>query len=725
MYNSDKPIKDIKDDLLGRSYFAKQLSKAILNFEQDDSIVIGMFGKWGTGKTSIINMALYEIENQTLDKNYEEKPIIIKFEPWNFSDNDNLITQFFHCFRQNINLPENSKFKEKVGEALENYSECLEFSTYIPPIAPFTKILKKSISLIGKRMKNKNSNTSLEQSKNNLEKTLKKQNKKIVVIIDDIDRLDNKQIRMIFQLVKQVASFPNTTYVLSMDKDIVIRALEDIQKCDGNEYLEKIIQIPFNIPELDKSKIQDFLFHRLDNIISNKNDAEFDNEHWGEVYRSCIYPYINTIRDVNRLINTFQFKYDIVSSEVDFADMIGITTLEVTQPTLFNWILENRDSLLNLTSSELSNSFNKKEITKKEYLDIFSKMNLNADLAISAISSLFPKFSSLVNSFHSYVDEKELRAHMRIGSKDRFDLYFKLNIQEIAITRSILKESIYNSNEEQLSILLKQINEKGKIIDYLEELRSKTSDIPYERISMFIKVLYTNKPFFIGDKNNSFLSFDANRYAEFCISDLAERLLSTKEKADIYLNLIENANIHILEGMCEDINRIELGYGRLAGKNLDESKQTITLEELNEIEKAFVERINFLATIDTIFEAKSLLFVNYFWESFDLKSCEEYFLEKLKDDYYKLKFICKLSTSWVGTGGKGFSFYEENYNKYLTKEQIYSLIQSYNKETLVDIFTPEDVIKLAFFILNHDTSKEHVTEKEAKLLVEKWNSIKI
>lgn len=177
--------------------------------------------------------------------------------------------------------------------------------------------------------------------------------------------------------------------------------------------------------------------------------------------------------------------------------------------------------------------------------------------------------------------------------------------------------------------------------------------------------------------------------------------------------------------MCEDINRIELGYGRLAGKNLDESKQTITLEELNEIEKAFVERINFLATIDTIFEAKSLLFVNYFWESFDLKSCEEYFLEKLKDDYYKLKFICKLSTSWVGTGGKGFSFYEENYNKYLTKEQIYSLIQSYNKETLVDIFTPEDVIKLAFFILNHDTSKEHVTEKEAKLLVEKWNSIKI
>ena len=85
MYYSDKPIDLEQNDRLGRNSFAKLLAKSILNLNNQDTFSVGLFGKWGSGKTSIVNMMLHEIElnQQTLPEN--EKFIVIRFEPWNFS----------------------------------------------------------------------------------------------------------------------------------------------------------------------------------------------------------------------------------------------------------------------------------------------------------------------------------------------------------------------------------------------------------------------------------------------------------------------------------------------------------------------------------------------------------------------------------------------------------------------------------------------------------------
>ena len=100
--------------------------------------------------------------------------------------------------------------------------------------------------------------------KEKLIKELKKKKKKIIVVIDDIDRLSNEQIRMVFQLVNQVAGLPNVLYLLSMDKDVVVRALKNVQDCNGEEYLEKIVQVPFTIPKLDKDKVLDLFLYKIE-----------------------------------------------------------------------------------------------------------------------------------------------------------------------------------------------------------------------------------------------------------------------------------------------------------------------------------------------------------------------------------------------------------------------------------------------------------------------------
>ena len=56
MFRTDQPINTFKEDLLGRHSFAKALAKAILSYDRNDSITIGLFGRWGSGKTSLINM---------------------------------------------------------------------------------------------------------------------------------------------------------------------------------------------------------------------------------------------------------------------------------------------------------------------------------------------------------------------------------------------------------------------------------------------------------------------------------------------------------------------------------------------------------------------------------------------------------------------------------------------------------------------------------------------
>lgn len=178
MFNADKPIKNVSEDLLGRASFAKQLGKAIMQFNSKENIVIGMYGKWGTGKTSIINMALQEISDVSSELEDSDKPIIIKFEPWNFVNNENLITQFFYLLREKLNKKENIAFKNSIGEALVQYSEALEFASVIPQIGMLPSVLKLSMVFVGKQLKKKYANRSIDSAKDSLMKLLEKQKKK-------------------------------------------------------------------------------------------------------------------------------------------------------------------------------------------------------------------------------------------------------------------------------------------------------------------------------------------------------------------------------------------------------------------------------------------------------------------------------------------------------------------------------------------------------------------
>lgn len=90
---TDNPIAKKEADTLGRGGFAEKIGKAIGQYDGLDSLVIGIYGKWGTGKTSVINMVLETVVAEATAE--ESAPIIINFRPWYFSGQDHLLEQFF------------------------------------------------------------------------------------------------------------------------------------------------------------------------------------------------------------------------------------------------------------------------------------------------------------------------------------------------------------------------------------------------------------------------------------------------------------------------------------------------------------------------------------------------------------------------------------------------------------------------------------------------------
>jgi hypothetical protein len=716
-YSTDRPIDTCEQDLLGRASFSKQLGRAIYDYNGKDGLVIGLYGKWGSGKTSVINMAVNEMI--TLAKQENNMPLVMKFAPWNYSDKDNLISIFFQSLKNKIELQDNEELKKEVGKALNDYAGAFDALSLIPIVGSGVAAILKTVAQA--QGTNLMQGADLEKTKELLESALVEVNKKIVIIIDDIDRLTNSQIRDVFQLVKQVADFPNIIYILAMDREVVRRALQEVHNVDGNEYLQKIIQVPFEIPELRKSKLNSIFFSRLDEVVKEISDKiKWDDMYWKDVFQNCIEPYINTLRDVNRVINTFQFKYGAMYEETAFEDMIGITTIEVLDPELYKWIGNNKEAVCGGFFHGLSFDKSDKDYRKK-YSEEFLSLEINPDRAIRCIAAMFPMFANDVNEKgFEYFSSSDIRSKMRAAHKERFELYFMYDLDDIRIPRNIINACIYKLDTESIRNHLDKINKQGNIIYFLDEVRSLINNIPYKRLGLIASIFLEMQGNFHGQNSKSIFTISANDIAERCIDDMINRLKTEAERFKIIYTAVKNLNSLNLGTMARRINRIELAYGRLAGKSEKEEGKIISLNHLREIEELYVSRIHDIVKKIPFVNIKGFKFVFYLWKSFEKEGAKNYINKMFEDDVNKIRFVCILADKWNGTNGCGWSFNPKTYSEYISDEEIFNLIQDYDK-SMLQIFSREEQIKMASFVLRYGKNEMFdVHEQEAMKLIEEW-----
>lgn len=733
MYYSDKPIDKISEDRLDRKGFAKTMATTLFDLKQTDTFTVGLLGKWGVGKTSLVNLVLSELKE--IDNKNESKTLIVKFDPWHFTDTTQLISQFL------IRLADEFKGKkkrilDKIGDALINYSVAFDLAEYIPlPYAGMAgKIGKTTMNFIGKGLKNnKIDQKNILKQKEYVVDLLEKEKQRILIIIDDIDRLSNEQIREVFQLVSSVAKFPYVTYLLVFDKDVVIKALEKVQEGDGNDYLEKIIQVPIEIPPIKKSKLFDLLFQELTKLSNLFPDIPVVKERWSEVFNKCVYPFISTIRDVNRLLNLLQYKFCGIPSDVDFSDMVAISVIELFQPNIYKWVKQNKNILVGIATGEsLLEKKDTHEKCKERYTAIIEKLvngtkseeekNDNVKNTMLSLTTLFPPFAKKIGQYYTLIDSNESRKHNYIYNEDKFDRYFSLDIDDVGIRSSIVEKAIFTSSFSDLKQTISNSNSDGNIYEFLEEIRARTLDLNSDRAIIVGSVLLECLSDISKLDRKSLFGFSSQSNALHIAYGLFNKIDNC-----VRLNTIDNIISHMtvdnIDGVAQFINLIELAYGRLAanGQEKIEIEKIITLDELLIVEKSFINRSDIILEHNSLFDSQSWTMAYWLIKSLNEKYADKLMKKELSDDKHIVKFLRYFVSQWEGSG---ISYEIRQPIDYLSKEQILAAINNLRKDKT--LFSLDDEYKNragAYYLAMTDTekAKDHISQKEVIQLLSEWN----
>lgn len=601
MLSADEPIKKSEDDKLNRRSFAESLAKTIVQNSFSSSFSIGLYGKWGSGKTSLVNMVLETVEK------YDKNVIIFRFNPWICSDPQLLISQFFKQLSTAIKL---KKPAAETWRLIEQFADILDFVSCIPMKIPMISSGLSTTSKLLKRMSsnaNQNTTENLQERKSEIADKLNKEGIKTIVSIDDIDRLSEDEIIAVFQLVKALADFPNTVYLLTLDYDVVVHALSKVQYGDGKEYLEKIIQVPFEIPAANDERIHKVLFDRLDSIMGN--DLKYwDRAIWSEAFSYGIKRYIQTIRDVVRYTNVYMLKYELLKDETDPVDLLALTALQVFEPSLYSKLPGYADYLCGSGEYILyEGQEDLEERVKKTLSPLFFEDAKLADTeaAKNIIGILFPKARAAMDVSYGIgrtYSPHEFMIHKNVASSECFDRYFRMSLEDGDIPTSVIHNFMFGANEEEISDEMMRIYRDGKIFRLLDEIEAYSNrksesamseaysdnksglTISSDRASKILTVLARNwGRFEVEDRG--FTSIPFNWRLLFCVKPLL-KCLDSSSRIALMKCIFEDKHVQVstLALMLEDF---EQQIGRYTERDYNRDEAVFLEEEVDALEEIF------------------------------------------------------------------------------------------------------------------------------------------
>ncbi len=356
-----QPVNGVEADRLGRANFARLLGQALTRFSSSESYVVALHGKFGSGKTSVINMCLESIaeadpsSGEGRSEHERTKPVVFRFEPFMYSTTGQLYVRFFSQMGAKLE-EEGGQFKG-VGELLtslggyaQSAGKVLDAATGSPGL--FTAAggaVQKGTEVYAKGREAQQNDP--ETLKNNISKKLRESDQRIIIVVDDIDRLTSEEIRDVFRLVKAVADFPNTIYLLAFDFDLAANALNSVQGTGGAKYMEKIVQAPFALPDVGSGQLLSLLHAGIEEIANNTDgvrtrDIETLDEDLDYLGHLGFDELIGSARQVNRLLDAFEFTLPAVAGEVRLKDFVVLEGLRICQPKVYDLLVAKRSFFL-------------------------------------------------------------------------------------------------------------------------------------------------------------------------------------------------------------------------------------------------------------------------------------------------------------------------------------------------------------------------------------------
>ena len=742
-YHFDKPKTNEQEDLLGYTKFLDQIFAYIEYFlSKNDSTIIGLAANWGDGKTTVMNFlkerikSKYKNENQTKNvfNTAYVKALILKeikhfaiyavlifaagLTVWQYKDNIVLLTWIwvviflfimykYPNWRESVQKIKNSVFLEKDYIILDFESWSSQDETQV--IQEFLKTLADKIDLaddsedfnkyIKAILKYKNidldifsRDDSLSEIYERLRISLEKSNKKIIVFIDDMDRMTGKEIFCLLKLVKVVANFPNTLYILSYNKDYVAKELAQVISYKPEEYLEKIITNEYRLPNIKPEQISEILMAELDKIIGSDTD-NYDRKNINILLEAIIPYYIPNIRKAYRILNAFNFHYELFLKAdvlINVADLLYLTILKVFNLNLYNRIWNEKINIF--VHKSFKNEEEKKKYEEKYIIGYIERESLSV-AETKIINKLF-------------YDSYEIYDVKRLNNSNHFDLYFSYEIAKSQISK--IKSWLLNFSPE---------NSQADGFEHSKTMFSDLQDLMYSNlyyqyrdtnfalglIELMIrnpklaKELYVeNTKFYFNDINQSYVK-NTN------ITEIAEFIDKNRTRCEI--NLLEWLLFDCL--FYDGTN--SLNPSRILTDELEKIKVNLQQELKTKLERCSILDIYSALTIERLIQTYGFSEI-----------IKDKLLKLLNEDDIAIIFLLRQFTN-TGYSNKGI-FYN-----LLIVDQIFELgISEEYKRRLLEIKENDEIMNDARFVGYYSSNKEfgevqkeHIVDK-ALDIIEKY-----
>jgi predicted KAP-like P-loop ATPase len=188
----DDPVEDENQDLLDRGPFAGRVTELVEHVAgESPSAVLALLGPWGSGKTTVLHFVRRRLEGK-------DDWRVVEFNPWMVSDLPSLVQEFFTTLV--AALPEDRKGR-KLRRKLAGYAKAV--SPYAAPFKFFGLSAQEATRTVGQVLEG---DQSIEAQRRELEDALRRHDKPILFIADDLDRLHPEELTLIFKLVRLAAT---------------------------------------------------------------------------------------------------------------------------------------------------------------------------------------------------------------------------------------------------------------------------------------------------------------------------------------------------------------------------------------------------------------------------------------------------------------------------------------------------------------------------------------
>ncbi|NKI30775.1 KAP family P-loop NTPase fold protein [Croceivirga thetidis] len=457
---NDDPIKNKSQDLLNRNYKAQRLTEDIFQLTSEGSVAFGISGEWGSGKTSFLNLVKDEIIRSDDNNSF----IVVDFRPWLNLTIESIVKDFFDTIRSAI-----KPFSQSIGHDINHYSKSLLKADKYGILDAVSKLFDFS----------EKQNLTIEFEAINL--LLERLGKRIVICIDDFDRLQPNEIFEFLKLIRSSASFNGFTYLVAFDKAYLIESLKNLGIPKSEYFSEKIFLKEERLTPITSDQIMGFVHNSLKPHFGKDNQSltdYFEKRDARVLIKASNFSPLRHIRDGKRFLNSFLTDYKSIYKEVDFEDYFNLKLLKYSYYDAYASLFLFKRRFLSLESGVKSSY-------KIKYESEGGIQNRFRDFKTSELGK------HLADSF-DYNEEDVNNAGKLL--KDLFDVnnYLPKNHLSISYPQNYHKYFLDNLNDNDLSedeflkVLRLKIDKIKDKIDKWHEA-NKTTNVSYRFQDLEIK----------------------------------------------------------------------------------------------------------------------------------------------------------------------------------------------------------------------------------------------